>query len=57
MIWIIRTSATGKKSIFMWYFIKPISLHKGPKKEEDFYVKSAKKEASISVQLFATYIL
>ena len=41
----------------MWYFIKPISLHKGPKKEEDFYVKSAKKEASISVQLFATYIL
>ena len=50
--WINRRSATGIKSKFMWYFVKP--SHSRLLGRKFFDVKSAQKGVPLSVKPFAT---
>ena len=55
MLWIKRPSAAGRKSNYMWYFVKS-SHSKLLRRKKFFNVKSDKKGVALSVKPFTTYI-
>ena len=55
MSWINRRLATGKKTDFMWYIVKP-SHARFLRRKKFFDVESAKTGVSFPVKLFATLI-